>query len=304
MPGAAADWTLYLTAAAAGCMPSMGAFVRARWAEVHRASARLLHTAYSLESVLDEVIYIVGPVLVITLSARIRPEAGPLTAALLLAVGVLLFAAQRRTQPPVRTGPSPAGGWAPRVPGLGLLVLSQTAVGASYGSVEVVTVAFVGAHHDTALSGLMLGGYALGSGLAGAALSAVGPRGAITTRLLVSVCAMALTSVPLLFAPGLAVLRVTLFVAGMSLAPTLITTMGLVSHLAPAARLTECITWTVSGLSVGVALGYALAGWVVDAAGASTGYAVPCAAAALAASTVALALPRLTRVCAQRHASP
>ncbi len=71
--------------------------------------------------------------------------------------------------------------------------------------------------------------------------------------------------------------------------------MGLVGNLAPAARLTESITWVVSGLSLGVALGYAASGWLIDAAGASAGYWVPCAAALLAASTVSLALPRLTR---------
>ena len=293
------DWTLYVAAAAAGCMPSMGALVRSRWSEIHRESPRLLHTAYSLESVLDEVVYVLGPILAITLSTRGSAEAGPLTAAALLAVGVLLFAAQRRTEPPVRPEPQRAGGWALRIPGLGLLVLTVTSVGASFGSVEVVTVAFTDAHHDKALSGLLLGAYAFGSGLAGAVFGAIRPRGAITRRLLVSVWAMAVTVAPLLFAPGLAALAGMLFVAGMAIAPILITTMGLVGRLTPVSRLTESITWIVSGLSVGVALGYATSGWVVDTAGASAGYQVSCAAALLAASTVSLALPRLTRADAQ-----
>jgi len=106
---AAPDWTLYVTAAAAGCMPSVGALVRSRWAELHRKSPRLLHTAYSLESVLDEVVYVFGPALAITLSTSVFSAAGPLTAAVLLTVGVLLFAAQRRTEPPVRPEPQRAG---------------------------------------------------------------------------------------------------------------------------------------------------------------------------------------------------
>ncbi|WP_416985142.1 MFS transporter [Streptomyces sp. T028] len=292
---AAPDWTLYVAAAAVGCMPSTGALVRSRWAEIHRESPPLLHTAYSLESVLDEVVYVVGPILAITLSTRGSAGAGPLAAALLLAVGVLLLAAQRRTEPPVRRAPEHVGGSALRLPGLGLLVLVLTSVGATYGSVEVATVAFAGADDHKALSGPLLGVYALGSGLAGAVFGAVRPRGTVTRRLLVSVCAMAVTVTPLLFAPSLAVLAGMLFVAGMSVAPILITAMGLVGHLAPAARLTESITWVVSGLSVGVSLGYATAGWVVDAAGASAGYRVPCAAALLAALTVSLARPRLIR---------
>ncbi|MBC9728000.1 MFS transporter [Streptomyces sp. TRM68367] len=296
---AAPVWTLYAAAAVAGCMPSMGALVRSRWAEIHRGSRQLLHTAYSLESLLDEVTYVAGPILAITLSTEVSAEAGPLTAAVLLAVGVLLFAAQRRTEPPVRPQPQRSKGWALRIPGLGLLVLTLTSVGATYGSVEVATVAFADAHHHKALSGLLLGVYALGSALAGVVFGAIRPRGAITRRLLVGVWAMAVATAPLVFAPGLAVLTGMLFVAGASIAPTLITTMELVSRLAPAARLTESITWIVSGLSVGVALGYGGAGWVADAAGASAGYWVPCAAALLAASTVFLALPRLTRASAR-----
>ncbi|WP_424883340.1 MFS transporter [Streptomyces sp. SLBN-8D4] len=296
---AAPDWTLFVAAAVAGCMPSMGALVRARWAEIHRNSPRLLHTAYSLESVLDELVYVVGPILAITLSTKVRAGAGPLAAAVLLAVGVLLFAVQRRTEPPVRSEPRHIRGPALRSPGLGLLVLTLTSVGASYGSVDVATVAFAGAHHHKALSGLLLGLYALGSGLAGVVVGAIGPRGALTRRLLLSVGAMVATTAPLLFAPGLAALAGMLFVAGMAVAPLLITTMGLVDHLASSAQLTESITWIVSGLSVGVALGYATAGWVVDAAGAAAGYRVPCAAALLAASTVCLALPRLTHASAR-----
>ncbi|MFK4100131.1 MFS transporter [Streptomyces sp. NPDC019531] len=292
---AAPVWTLYAAAAVAGCMPSMGALVRSRWAEIHRKSPRLLHTAYSLESVLDEVIYVVGPILAITLSTRAWAEAGPLAAAVLLAVGVLLFAAQRRTEPLVRPEQQGAGGGTLRIPGLGLLVLTLTSVGVAYGSMDVATVAFAGAHHHKALSGLLLGAYALGSGLAGAVFGAIAPRGAITRRLLLSVGAMAVTTAPLLFAPGLAALAGMLFVAGMAIAPTLITAMALVDRLAPAAQLTESITWIVSGLSVGVALGYATAGWAVDAAGASAGFRVPFVAALLAASTVFLGLPRLNR---------
>lgn len=56
-------------------------------------------------------------------------------------------------------------------------MLTVTSVGASFGSVEVVTVAFTEAHYDKALSGLLLGVYAFGSGLAGAVFGAIRPRG-------------------------------------------------------------------------------------------------------------------------------
>lgn len=58
---------LYLFALLAGAMPSMPAMVRARWTELYRGSPKL-HTAFSFESVMDEVCYIIGPVLAVSLS--------------------------------------------------------------------------------------------------------------------------------------------------------------------------------------------------------------------------------------------
>ncbi|MFC8699245.1 hypothetical protein [Streptomyces parvus] len=50
-----------------------------------------LHTAYSLESVIDELTFAVGPALAVALSTALSPEAGPLVAVVLLTLGVLMF---------------------------------------------------------------------------------------------------------------------------------------------------------------------------------------------------------------------
>ncbi|MET7691784.1 hypothetical protein ABZT06_28025 [Streptomyces sp. NPDC005483] len=72
-----------------------------------------MHT-YALESVLDEVVYVVGPALAITLSTSACSAAGPLTAAVLLTVGVLLFTGVRnRRCTPGRNAPG-AGRYASR----------------------------------------------------------------------------------------------------------------------------------------------------------------------------------------------
>ena len=71
-------------------MPSMTALVRARWTELHRDTPAL-HTAFAFESVVDEVIFMIGPMLAIGLSVAVFPEAGPLAAGPLLAAGVALF---------------------------------------------------------------------------------------------------------------------------------------------------------------------------------------------------------------------
>ena len=57
--------------------------------------------------------------------------------------------------------------------------------------------------------------------------------------------------------------------------------MALVEQIVPPARLTEGLTWLVTGLIIGVAIGAAGSGWMVDAFGASSGFWLAIAAGAV-----------------------
>src|SRR5690349_16689742 len=98
---------------AGAAMPSMGPMVRARWSVLLAGRARL-HTAFSLESVADEIIFMIGPVAVALLATDVYPAAGLAAAVLLCLVGTVVFTAQRRTEPPPRSraggGTTAAGG--------------------------------------------------------------------------------------------------------------------------------------------------------------------------------------------------
>ncbi|WP_030416832.1 MFS transporter [Streptomyces sp. NRRL S-1448] len=277
------DWVLFAFSACAGCVPSVGSMVRARWAELYRGSPRELHTAYSWESIVDEMCFIVGPILSIGLSTAWFPEAGPLLAGGFLAAGVFWLTAQRATEPEPHRGEQQAGGSALRSRGLQVLVGTFVATGAIFGAIDVVTVAFAEeAGHKTAAS-LVLAVYALGSCVAGAVFGLLHLKGHPSRRWVIGVCAMAVSMVPLQLVGSLPLLAAALFVAGLSIAPTMVTTMALVEEHVPRSKLTEGMTWTSTGLAVGVALGSSAAGWVVDAAGAERGYLVPGASGVLAA---------------------
>ncbi|WP_030745245.1 MFS transporter [Streptomyces sp. NRRL F-5135] len=289
----APDWTLFVFATGTGCVPSLGAMVRARWAEIYRGSPRELHTAYSWESIVDEMCFIVGPIVSIGLSTAWFPAAGPLLAGVFLVVGVLWLTAQRATEPVPRPRAEHTGGSALRSPGLRVLAATFLATGAIFGAVDVVTVAFAEERgHKTAAS-LVLAVYALGSCLAGVVFGMLHLSGPPARRWLVGVCAMAVSMIPLQLAGNLPFLAVALFVAGLSIAPTMVTTVALVEAHVPRTKLTEGMTWTSTGLLVGVALGSSAAGWVVDAAGARAGYAVPAVAGAVAAAVAFLGFRRL-----------
>ncbi|MFF4233795.1 MFS transporter [Streptomyces sp. NPDC001820] len=291
----APDWTLFVFSAGAGCVPSVGSMIRARWAEIYRGSPRELHTAYSWESIVDEACFIFGPIISIGLSTAWFPEAGPLLAAGFLLVGVFWLTAQRATEPVPHPREHHTAGSALRSPGLQVLVATFVATGAIFGAVDVVTVAFAEEQGHKAAASLVLAVYALGSCLAGAVFGLLHLKGSASRRWLVGVCAMAVSMIPLQLAGNLPFLAVALFVAGLSIAPTMVTTMSLIEAHVPRTNLTEGMTWTSTGLAVGVALGSSAAGWVVDASGAEAGYVVPAVAGALAAVVAFLGYRRLRR---------
>ena len=67
-------WTLYVAAVVVGStIGSFGALVRARWSHV-LDDPRTLHTAYSLESALDELVFVVGPILATILTVAASRE--------------------------------------------------------------------------------------------------------------------------------------------------------------------------------------------------------------------------------------
>ncbi|MFI1562304.1 MFS transporter [Streptomyces sp. NPDC020490] len=293
------DWVLFVCAAGIGSVPSLGAMVRARWAALYRGTPQL-HTAYSFESVVDEACFIFGPIISIGLSTAWFPEAGPLLAACFLAVGVFWLTAQRATEPAPHPREQHGGGTAIRSPALQVLVATFVATGAIFGAVDVVTVAFADERGHKGAASVVLALYAAGSCVAGIVFGLLRFKGAAARRWLLGVCATAVSMIPLLLVGNLPFLAVALFVSGLSIAPTMITTMSLVEEHVPRAQSTEGMTWVSTGLAVGVALGSSVAGWVIDAAGARAGYGVPAVSGAVAVAVGFLGYRRLSRPAPRR----
>lgn len=276
-------WWAYTFAVVAGAaLPQVGACVRTRWAH-NLSSPRDIQTAFALEAVLDEVVFILGPVLVTVLATAWHPLAGLGVALAAGLVGTLWFAAQRATEPPAR----PAGAQHNSDPMAWSLVLSLALVclmlGTLFGAAEVATVAFADEQGAAWASGPLLAVWAFGSLVAGVATGAVvwtrGPR----FRLRIGALAMAVAMVAPTVVSSLALLAVALLVGGMAIAPTMISSMTLVEQGVPTSRLTEGMAVLQTGLVAGVAPGAGIAGQVVDLHGASAAYLVALAAGTLSA---------------------
>ena len=67
-------WILMITGCLAGSsMPSLGSMVRARWSVLLRDPAAI-HAAFALESVIDEMTFVIGPALVTVLATAVPPS--------------------------------------------------------------------------------------------------------------------------------------------------------------------------------------------------------------------------------------
>lgn len=288
----APGWTLFLFAALAGCMPNMSAMVRARWTELYRGQPKL-QTAFALESVLDEVCFIVGPPVSVGLSVVLFPEAGPLVAAVLLAVGVTTFVLQRSTEPQVHARHDHHDRWLIASPAVQILMTLLLAMGVIVGVVDVVSVAFAQyAGHPTAAS-IVLSVYAIGSCLAGLAFGMLKLKAPLPRQFLFCGVATAVTTLPLLLVTDIPGLAVAIFISGLFFAPTLIVSMALVERVVPPSRLTEGMTWLITGLSIGVAIGAASSGWMIDHFGATSGFWVALVAGAIVLASAVLGYRRL-----------
>lgn len=296
-------WTLYVTAALVGAtVGSFGALVRARWSHV-LDDPREVHTAYSLESALDELVFVVGPILATTLATSVAPSAGLVVPVVGMLAGGFWFLAQRATQPPahprepVVTGAAP--GSAPvrrsvmRSGGMVVLAIVFVAMGAIFGATDVSTVAFAEEAGRPGLAGVILAVFACGSLISGLLYGARHWTTPLWRRFAIGMVALAIGASLFVLVDSLVMLAVVMFVAGFAIAPTLINGNGLVQHLVPATRLTEGLTWVGTSLGVGVSVGSWIAGLLIDRQGSHGGYLVVVVAAVLAVVAVLAALRTL-----------
>ncbi|RWB35607.1 MFS transporter [Mesorhizobium sp.] len=278
-------WTLFVSALLAAAMPSIPAMVRARWTELFRDRPEM-NTAFAFESAADELVYISGASLSVGLSVALFPEAGVLASTLFLAFGSTAFILQRSTEPRVRPVDQGSRGSAIRLRPVQIITLALIFIGATFATTEVSTVAITKDLGQPGAASLVIGVYALGSFVVGIMIGALNLKTPLQIQLAIAIAIIALTTLPLLVADTVPLLALAVFVSGVAISPTFITAFGLIERRVPEAMLTEGVTWVMTGIGIGMALGSFAAGWVVDAFGAQSGFLVSVVAGTIALVTV------------------
>ncbi|MGW0806274.1 MFS transporter [Nonomuraea sp. NPDC002799] len=275
------DWTFYASGLVVGATSlSIGSMVRARWSAIHGGSERL-HTAFAFESVVDEVVFVTGPALVTVLATAVNPYAGLIVALICMLLGCLVLAGQRRTQPPVQPLKS-SSGTPIRIPGIALLACVYLALGAIFGSVDLITVAFAEEHGAKWASGFLLACFAGGSMVSGLWFGSRNWRIPLRTRFVRALALFVVGLAPIMFIDVLWIMAAALFLGGFAISPTLITGFSITERLVPPSLLTEGMAWISTAIGFGVALGAWAGGRLTETYGASDAYAFSFGAAILA----------------------
>ncbi|MCW2741464.1 MAG: Major facilitator superfamily 1 [Blastococcus sp.] len=282
-------WTVFVSAGAAGAsLPPVASMIRVRWTHLLRGTPRL-PAALAMESVVDEFVFIVGPVLVTFLSTTGHTTSGVVTAFTLAVVGSLLFAAQRRTEPPPAPREHRRGPSAIRVRGMRVLFVVGAAIGAILGTLEIALVAFADEVGSRALSGLLIAALAAGSMVAGIGWGTVHWRVWLRHRLVWALALLTVLTVPLTLVGSYWLMLPLVMLTGVAVSPSLISAFTLAEVLVPRAAVTEAFTWIGTALALGVAVGASLAGKIVDSVGANASFLVATVSAGVAAIVVGLA---------------
>ncbi len=263
-----------------------GGLVRRRWLHVlgpdksstaeDEADKHLVNTAYSYEALMDEIVFIIGPITATACATSIAPAAGLIVGMIFMGVGLPLFALQKSTEPP----PSPVRVKDPHPPVIGLpivraIAIATTFTGGFFGAISIVVVGFSQSQGHKAQSGLLLGLWATGSAVMAIANGLVQWKITYAARFLFFLIALTVLSIPFIFVHSIFWLAVALFFNGFAIAPLVVNAYGVVQDAVPSEQITESFTWVVAGMPFGGAISSALGGWVIDHYGAQSAFWVP-----------------------------
>lgn len=260
-------------------LPNIGGLVRRRWLhtlEESEGGRPLINTAYSFEALVDEIVFVIGPLVASAAAISIAPQAGMYFAFSFMSVGTGLYILQKKSEPP----PHPKVEGEKRtavlaIPHVQAVFVMYIFLGACFMSTTLSTIAFADQHGAKSSTGLLLAIWSAGSGVAAVINGAIKWKMTDGQKFVYLVFIMIFATIPLLFSHTLLVLGIVLFLNGFGIAPIIISGYAIVEKSVPAAKVTEAFAWVIAGLQIGNALPGPLTGYMIDNYGADKSFIVP-----------------------------
>jgi len=245
--------------------PPVGPLVRVHWSRLLRARDRpdLIPTAFSYEATADEISFVAGPAIVGVLTL-LGPTAPTMAAIALLVLATLPFALSlARGSTEHRQHPRASRTPLPRLP-LVAMFLAMAAMGTLFGAVQTGVTAYSNESGHPGSAGLLYALFGIGSALAGAACAWLPARFTLRHRYVTFAATLLLGAFTLVVGDRLHAVPTAMTVAGVTVAPYMISLYALTERLAPADRATVALTILCAGGPLGTATGQVVAGYLAD----------------------------------------
>jgi MFS family permease len=271
---------LLFSALSGATMPSFGSYTRTRWSRTIK-DKRELGVALSLESVLDETAFVVGPALAGFLFALYGSDS-PLLAGIFFTIiggaGLAITSFDHAN----KDGERQQLGGLFKIQYIKSLLASLIALGMLFGSNYVVILAVAKESGRAADGGLWVGLYPIGSTVAGLVYGLIHWKSRNATRYSLALAFMTLSTSAILFFQNIETIVFFIILSGIGIAPALIAANAHLKELVPLNRLNEAFSLLGASLSIGITLGSTLSGMLVDRFGGWNGFYFMSAATLLA----------------------
>jgi MFS family permease len=242
-------------------------------------------SAYALESVIQELIFIIGPLLVGVVITIGSPSLALLLCAVVIVLGTGLFVstpASRVAREPV---PRVHGGLLRSHPKLRALLAPVALMGVSIGATDVGLPSLALHAGSRASLAPLLAMWSLGSMVGGLVYGSRRWRGSLPQRYRGLLAVAVVCALPLVFARSIPAGLAGSLLTGLTVAPVFSCQYALVGRVVSDGTQTEAFTWVSAALVTGIAGGSTLAGALIGAWGVSGPFLLTCAALAVAAIT-------------------
>ncbi|MBC7725457.1 MAG: MFS transporter [Burkholderiaceae bacterium] len=277
--GAFLGWsgpTMVVLAGLAGSVaPPLGPAMRVAWSEL-APEPTLLRKALSFDSVVEELLYLVGPAAAGIALVVIDPGVALLVPAVLVVLGTVFFV----MTPAIRRGArshaaedatsAVPNGDRPTLLGnthfIGLLLPALVA-GLVSGNLTIAIPALFPGTGGAAAAGIVLGLFAGGSAVGGLVFGALRIPGRARLQVIVIAVILVVGSTLIGLAPGTVWVVVTVVGAGAFFSPVMIVAYFAANDFGGERRRTEATTWVNTSHNIGGAAGSALAGVLIQVAG-------------------------------------
>lgn len=271
-----------LAGLAGAVLPSIASTVRALLGEV-MDDPQVRESAYALESIAQELVWIVGPLLVGVIITLTSPSVAVLLLGVVCVSGTLVF-----VRSPLAARPTVTHDEHVRVPALSsgplrMLLGPVALTGFGLGAIEVGLPSLALHAGSRSASGVLLALWSVGSMAGGLWFGSRTWRSSLATRYRTLLLAAVVLTGPLIAARSIPAGAVCAILAGLAIAPVFSCQYALVGRIAAPGSQTEAFTWVTSALVAGIAGGAAAAGAAISSGGVAAPFILGFGATLLAA---------------------